>query len=437
MRTYLLLQMYIASTNITQFFLKMLVYSLKQNSVRGNILEVKWPKSSKEWEKEIVQKVNFLNLVGIFNIIASLVVFYVIGFKPLNIHFCIVLVLGFGVISLNYFRKYIAGAYLFFAIGMYILAVATIYMRIESNVLMYFFPLTLSIVHILGRKELFHHLIIWCIFYLLEISYLILFSPEKELILITDDQMTSLRIFNGIFAFFCGLMLITVITWLNIKQEQDVRDVIEEKRLLLSELYHRVKNNLNIVTSLINIRKNNSDSQEVIDALEDCRGRVFSMALVHQQMYSESRVGNLNMMTYLVELIRNVEHAFGGNADVILEVNSEELMLPISKAVPIGLIMNELITNSYKHGQLPNQKLIVNIYVSQVGNSLQIELSDNGPGILSEKQTNHTTLGFELIRSLCEQIDASFIIGKNMAQNSGANIQIKIIDYSANAQLHV
>ncbi|WP_169312086.1 sensor histidine kinase [Fluviicola taffensis] len=403
----------------------------------SNILGVKWPKTSKEWEKDLVQKVNFLNLVGCFNVIASLVVFNIIGFKPLNIHFSIVLGLACGVIVLNFFRKYLAGAYLFFAIGMYVLGVATVYMRIESNVLMYFFPLTLSIVHILGRKELFGHLIIWCIFYFLEISYFVLFSPKTELIQITEETMASLKIFNGIFAFFCGLMLITVITWLNIKQEQEVRNVIEEKRLLLAELYHRVKNNLNIVTSLINIKKNNSESQEVIDALEDCRGRVFSMALVHQQMYSESRVGNLNMMTYLVELIRNVEHAFGGDADVVLEVNSDELMLPISKAVPIGLIMNELITNSYKHAKIPGQKLIVTIRVSQVGNSLQIELSDNGPGIKSDKENNHSTLGFELIRSLCEQIDASFIVGKNATENSGAMIQIKVIDYSVNTQLIV
>lgn len=403
----------------------------------SNKLGLKWPETTHEWEKNLVRKVNFLSLIGSFNVIASLIVFNIIGFHFLNLHFCVVLGLAAAVFLLNYRGKFILASYLFFAIGVYLLGVATIVMQLESNVLMYFFPLTLSIVQIYGRKELFGHLVIWCIIYFLTISFLLILGPNYYPIKIGPVQMNTLKIFNGLFAFFCGLMQITVITWLNIRQEEQIRNVVEEKRLLLAELYHRVKNNLNIVTSLINIKKNNSDSQDVIDALEDCRGRVYSMALVHQQMYSGSKVGNLNMMDYLVELIRNVEHAFGGDADVVLEVDSNELILPISKAVPIGLIMNELITNSYKHAMTADKKLVVTIHVSQVGNSLQIEVTDNGPGIKSDKENGHSTLGFELIRSLCEQIDASFIIGKNATENSGATIQIKIIDYSVNAQLHV
>lgn len=402
----------------------------------SNNLGLKWPESTPEWEKNLVRKVNFLSLVGSVNVLACLIVFNIIGFQFLNLHFLAVLVLAAAIFCLNYAGKFILASYLFFAIGIYLLGVATVYMQLESNVLMYFFPLTLSIVQIYGRRESFRHLIIWCILYFFTISFLVMMGPKYYPIQVSEATMNTLKIFNGLFAFFCGLMQITVITWLNIRQEEQIRNVIDEKRLLLAELYHRVKNNLNIVTSLINIKKNNSNSQEVIDALEDCRGRVYSMALVHQQMYSGSKVGNLNMMDYLVELIRNVEHAFGDDADVVLEVNSNELILPISKAVPIGLIMNELITNSYKHGMVPGKKLVVNIHVSQIGNSLQIEVTDSGPGIKPERQ-NGNTLGFELIRSLCEQIDASFMVGKNKSENSGANIQIKIIDYSVNTQLFV
>lgn len=405
--------------------------------MRSNKLGLKWPESTPEWEKNLVRKVNFLSLIGSFNVVACLIVFNIIGFHFLNFHLFVVLGLAATIIFLNYKGKYIPASYLFFSIGVYLLGVATVYMQLESNVLMYFFPLTLSIVQIYGRRETFLHLIIWCTIYFLTIGFLVIFGPNYYPVKIPDATMDVLKIFNGIFAFFCGLMQITVITWLNIRQEEQIRSVVDEKRLLLAELYHRVKNNLNIVTSLINIKKNNSDSQEVIDALEDCRGRVYSMALVHQQMYSGSKVGNLNMMSYLVELIRNVEHALGGDADVILEVDSRELILPISKAVPIGLIMNELITNSYKHATIPDKKLIVKIHVSQIGNSLQVEVTDNGPGITAGREEKQTTLGFELIRSLCEQIDASFMIGKKTIENPGTNIQIKIIDYTEKAQLFV
>ncbi len=414
----------------------MLVYSSKLKRVISNKLGLNWPETTPEWKKNLVRKVNFLSLIGSFNVIAALIIFNIIGFQFLNGHMFVVLGLAVVVFLLNYRAKFIPASYLFFAIGVYLLSIATIYMQLESNVLMYFFPLTLSIVQIYGRKEVFVHLVTWCIIYFMTISSLIILGPKYYPIHITDATMNTLKVFNGIFAFFCGLMQIAVITWLNIRQEEQIRNAVEEKRLLLAELYHRVKNNLNIVTSLLNIKKNNSNSQEVIDALEDCRGRVYSMALVHQQMYSGTKVGNLNMMDYLVELVRNVEHAFGGDADVILEVNSDELILPISKAVPIGLIMNELITNSYKHATIPDKKLEVKIHVEQNGNSLQIEVTDNGPGMKQDKQ-NSSTLGFELIRSLCEQIDASFIIGKNVADSSGMNIQIKIIDYSVKTQLFV
>jgi two-component sensor histidine kinase len=405
--------------------------------VISNKLGLKWPESTPEWKKNLVRKVNFLSLIGALNVIAAFIVFQIIGFQFLNFHLFVVLGLAAAIFLLNYKGKFILASYLFFAIGIYLLGMATIYMQLESNVLMYFFPLTFSIVQIYGRRESFVHLIIWCTIYFLAIAFLVIFGPNYYPIKIPDTTMDALKVFNGIFAFFCGLMQITVITWLNIRQEEQIRNVIDEKRLLLAELYHRVKNNLNIVTSLINIKKNNSDSQEVVDALEDCRGRVYSMALVHQQMYSGSKVGNLNMMNYMVELIRNVEHAFGGDADVILEVDSGELILPISKAVPIGLIMNELITNAYKHATIPDKKLIVKIHVSQIGNSLQIEVTDNGPGIKAGKEENPSKLGFELIRSLCEQIDASFIIGKKTAEGPGTNIQIKIIDYTEKAQLFV
>lgn len=427
--------MYIAYLNIPHFFSKMLVYSSKLKRVISNKLGLNWPETIPEWKKNLVRKVNFLSLIGSFNVIAALIVFNIIGFQFLNVHLFVVLGLAAIIFLLNYRGKFIPASYLFFAIGVYLLSVATVYMQLESNVLMYFFPLTLSIVQIYGRREVFGHLVTWCVIYFMTISLLIVLGPKYYPIHITDTTMTTLKVFNGIFAFFCGLMQISVITWMNIRQEEQIRSAIDEKRLLLAELYHRVKNNLNIVTSLINIKKNNSNSQEVIDALEDCRGRVYSMALVHQQMYSGSKVGNLNMMGYLVELVRNVEHAFGSDADVVLEVDSDELILPISKAVPIGLIMNELITNSYKHAMVPDKKLEVKIRVEQIENSLQIEVTDNGPGMKPDKQ-NTGSLGFELIRSLCEQIDASFVIAKT-DENLGMNIQIRIVDYSVKTQLFV
>ncbi len=181
----------------------MLVSSPKLKRVISNKLGLKWPEATHEWEKILVRQVNFLNLIGSFNIVVSLIVFNLIGFQSLNIHFFITLGLAIGVILLNYKGKYILGSYLFFAIGVYLLGVATMYMHLESNVMMYFFPLTLSIVQIYGRKELFKHLVIWSVVYFITITFLVILGPDHYPAKVEPELMATLKVFNGLFAYFC------------------------------------------------------------------------------------------------------------------------------------------------------------------------------------------------------------------------------------------
>lgn len=381
------------------------------------------------WELELIHKLKILNFVSFFNILLSLILFNIIEFKIFNIHFPFV----FSIILLSFIlnRKghYLLSTYLFFINGIYVNVILSIFMGLESNVLMHFFPLVLAVVQIFGRKELFIHMVIWCVLFFFSVVTLAFSVPGRSL-WITEFQFDVFKVINALVAFFCSIILIAIITWQNIQKETVIRKSYEERKLLLSELFHRVKNNLNIVNSLINLKKESSTSPEVLAALEDCRTRIYSMALVHQQMYSGSEVQNMHIKSYLLELIRNVEHAFGGGADVNLEIETEELLLPISKTVPIGLILNELITNSYKHAQIAGQKLEIGIQVKEQHAALYIELTDNGPGIKDEQLKQSNSLGFELIRSLCEQIDASLRISNQSEASSGANIQIKIVDYS-------
>lgn len=387
------------------------------------LLKINHSENLSDWELVLLRKIDFLNLIGSLNILLALILFSFLGFTELNFHFFAVFGLAALVYLFNRRGNYMISCYLFFAIGIYTLSTITIFMKIESYALMYFFPLTLSIVQLLGRKETFKHLIVWLIIYFLCINSLLLitkhyspFTPDKEL-------MGFLQVFNILLSFFCGLILILIITWTNISQESQIRKSAGDKATLLAELFHRVKNNLNIVTSLLNILKNNSESKAVQDALEECRSRVFSMALVHQQMYSSETVGSLNLKTYLTDLILSIEHSFGGNAAVNINIE-DEIYLPISKAVPTGLILNELITNVYKHAILPDKKLEINITIWLNGSSLRIELEDNGPGIKTERKRENT-LGIDLIKSLSEQIDATFHL-TNKTDSPGTKASISV-----------
>jgi two-component sensor histidine kinase len=386
-------------------------------------LKIKHSEVLTEWELVLIRKIDFLNFAGTLNVLITLILFSFLGFTELNVHFFAVFGLAALVYVFNRLGRYLLSSYLFFAIGIYILSAATVFMKMESYALMYFFPLTLSIVQLLGRKETFKHLIVWLIIYFLCINSLILVTKHHTPFEPGAELLGFLQVFNILLSFFCGLILIIIITWTNISQESQIRKSAVDKATLLAELFHRVKNNLNIVTSLLNILKNNSGSKAVQDALEECRNRVFSMALVHQQMYSSETVGKLNLKTYLTDLILSIEHSFGGNAAVTIKIE-DDIYLPISKAVPTGLILNELITNVYKHAVLPEKKLEIDISIWLNNSYLMIELEDNGPGIEPERKRENT-LGIDLIKSLSEQIDATFhLSNKSGSQGTKASISV-------------
>lgn len=277
---------------------------------------------------------------------------------------------------------------------------------LDSYTLLYFFPITMSIVQLFGRKETFCHMVVWLVIYFFNIILLLVFSDNFEPVAMSESTHKFMSNFNVLFAFFCGLVLIGTITRNTINMETTMRKTAEEKELLLAELFHRVKNNLNIVTSLLNIRKNKSNSQEVIDALEDCRNRVFSIALVHQKMYSGKQIGNLNLNDFLRELIYNIEHIFGDEAEVKIKMD-DEIQLPISKAVPTGLILNEVLTNVYKHAKVDGKRLEIFVNVLKKDNRIEFVVEDNGPGLrIPDQQFEH--LGLELIHSLSEQLEGKF-----------------------------
>lgn len=377
-----------------------------------NKLGVKNSSHLQKWEIELLRKLDFLTILGSTNILLALLAFSCFGFTQLNLHFCVVFALAALVFVANRYGKYFLSSYLFFAIGIYILSMTALYLRLESYSLMYFFPLTMSIVQLLGRREMFRHLIIWIIIYFICISTLMLFADDFTPFPIGEKTMIYIRNFNIILSFFCGLTLIIILTWTNISQDAKINKSSVDKELLLSELFHRVKNNLNIVTSLLNIRKNASESQEVKDALEECRSRIYSMALVHQQMYSDERMGNLNLRSYLSDLITSIEHSFGDQGEVSI-INEKDIYLPIAKAVPAGLILNELLTNVYKHAQVPDRKLEISISIEAQNHGFSIQVSDNGPGLNTNDYHSVKNLGLDLIQSLSEQIDAHFDMANN------------------------
>jgi two-component sensor histidine kinase len=199
--------------------------------------------------------------------------------------------------------------------------------------------------------------------------------------------------------------------------------LLTEKEWLLKEIHHRVKNNLQTVLSLLESQSRQL-SNEAFDALQESQNRVYAMSLIHKKLYQSVDVSSINMEDYLRDLVQHLRDSFGSSGNIRFSLQLDHIELDVSQAVPIGLIVNEAITNSIKYAfpdrQHDNE---VNISIKKVDtNKVILFISDNGIGISTLKE-NTQSLGLKLMRGLTEDIEGTFSI----ETNHGVTIMIEFI----------
>lgn len=192
------------------------------------------------------------------------------------------------------------------------------------------------------------------------------------------------------------------------KQVDEVlRTLLEEKTALLKEIHHRVKNNLQIVDSILNLQVRRVTNAAAVETLRDTQGRIRSMALLHETLYRESNAARVNGATYLGHLCSHLNRSFGDQSERIrLETRVEPVDLSLDRAIPCGLIVNELVTNAFKHAFPGNRagQITVELRV-EPGVRLTLAVADDGVGLPPEFAADSTnTLGLQLVRGLVNQI---------------------------------
>ncbi len=199
------------------------------------------------------------------------------------------------------------------------------------------------------------------------------------------------------------------------RAEEKLRGSLEEKVALLKEVHHRVKNNLQIVVSLLGLQANRTKNAEALEILNDARNRVRSMALLHEVLYRSGNLARISFPTYIADLCRQIA-AFHGQAAqrVLLEHSVEDISLPLELAVPCGLIVNELVTNALKHAFPDGRSGKVLVEFHNVDERrLQLSVRDDGvglsPGIDLE---NASTLGLLLVFELVGQLGGWMTVEK-------------------------
>lgn len=207
------------------------------------------------------------------------------------------------------------------------------------------------------------------------------------------------------------------------KKNVSLQQLIKEKEWLLREMHHRVKNNLQLITSLLNSQLQSVTDNNVIDALHESKNRIQAMSMVHQRLYMNDSSTRISMSTYLIDLLDHLKESFPLNNRVVFKHTTLQLkQIDIGKAVPLGLILNEGITNSIKHAFPEARTGYVEISMKMISETqCRLRIIDNGIGLREGFDLNKDkSLGLQLIEGLSEDIAGKFSI----TSTKGTTIEI-------------
>jgi two-component system, sensor histidine kinase PdtaS len=200
----------------------------------------------------------------------------------------------------------------------------------------------------------------------------------------------------------------------HLKQEQErIQAALREKEILLGEIHHRVKNNLQIVYSLLDLQSSRITDQAALDMLRDSRSRIQSMALIHQTLHGSNDFSKVDFARFVETLLPSLIGSYGIDANrIAIAVDVEPVRLPIDTAVPCGLVVNELITNAVKHAFRDRDRGEINIALARRGgDEIVLSVSDNGIGLPDTFDPERTeTLGLRLVSLLAGQLDGTVAI---------------------------
>jgi PAS domain S-box-containing protein len=227
---------------------------------------------------------------------------------------------------------------------------------------------------------------------------------------------------------FAVITNITELTY----SEEELSSLLQEKTVLLKEIHHRVKNNLQVIASLFNLQFQNTQDETTKHVLYDSQLRIQTISRVHEFLYESENLRDIDMRAFLEQLVLDVQAVYSssGSSEISFDLAVDTILLPVDKAVPIGLIMNELVSNALKHAfppdYVPASGKKVTLFLHAAEHGVVFGVDDNGRGLPPDiLQRRSVTLGVELINVLTEQLRGAISFGKGSA-GSGSRVEIRL-----------
>lgn len=204
---------------------------------------------------------------------------------------------------------------------------------------------------------------------------------------------------------------------------EKIRSSLNEKEVLLKEVHHRVKNNLQVISSILNLQSSYVKDQATLTILKESQDRIKSMAFIHESLYQTKDFTSINFSEYIVNLTRNLIHSYSRlNYEIKLNLEIQNVFLNLDLAIPCGLIINEIITNALKYAFVDTQKnAAINVKMDLKDDSVYLQIKDNGKGIPKHISYRNTeSLGLQLVVTLVDQLNGT------IALNNEAGVEFNI-----------
>lgn len=205
-----------------------------------------------------------------------------------------------------------------------------------------------------------------------------------------------------------GLVVISTDVTEKIRAKEELEKSLREKDALLKEVHHRAKNNLQVISSILNLHSRKTDDEKTLSILTDCKTSIQSLALVHECLYKSNDFSQISLSDYISRFCQHFERSMLDRTRIKLEKTLQDARISMDRATTCGLIVNELLVNIYKHA-FPEEEGRIKVSLENKNEELTLTISDNGVGIPDEVLKSQESFGFDLVNMMIEQLDGKII----------------------------
>lgn len=227
-------------------------------------------------------------------------------------------------------------------------------------------------------------------------------------------------------------VIVTLLDFTEIKStERKLQLSLEEKEVMLKEIHHRVKNNLQVISSLLSMQSDYVQDKESLSVFKESQNRLRTMSMIHEELYQSENLGKIQYSIYIEKLLNQLFQVYGKAESIRLITNLESLDISINRAIPIGLILNELVSNSLKYAFPENLSVEgtpeLKISLSKKNESLELKVEDNGIGMpLGFDLDDSTSLGLKLVNILVRQLKGKIDFSSDSKKGTQFTIQVPL-----------